>query len=105
MFKAEAEGKNDQGHSSQSLGPGGRRLKTVDSGMDHLFDDGDDGDDSVNRRRKRELGEEGDLDEMVYEEDFADDDEKMEVDEEDEEVKELEVCSMPFRLVIPSQLS
>ncbi|KDR83739.1 hypothetical protein GALMADRAFT_236092 [Galerina marginata CBS 339.88] len=90
MFKAEAEGRNAASGSGQSLAPGGRKLKTVDSGMDHLFDDGDDGDDSLQRRRKRELGEEGDLDEQVYEDDFADDDEKMEVDEEDEDVKELE---------------
>ncbi|KAF8913900.1 hypothetical protein CPB84DRAFT_1757855 [Gymnopilus junonius] len=94
MFKADAEGKHDLGHNGQSLGPGGRRLKTVDSGMDHLFDDGDEGDESMKRRRKRELGEEGDLDEMIYEEDFADDDEKMEVDEEDEDAKELEVCPL-----------
>lgn len=81
-------------HSSgQSLGPGGRKLKTVDSGMDHLFDDDDDGDGDGGRRRKRELGEEGGLDEQVYEEDFADDDEKMDVDDNDEEAKELEVCS------------
>ena len=81
-------------HSSgQSLGPGGRKLKTVDSGMDHLFDDDDDGDGDGGRRRKRELGEEGGLDEQVYEEDFADDDEKMDVDVNDEEAKELEVCS------------
>ncbi len=80
-------------HSSgQSLGPGGRKLKTVDSGMDHLFDD-DDGDGDGGRRRQRELGEEGGLDEQVYEEDFADDDEKMDVDDNDEEAKELEVCS------------
>ncbi|PPQ77758.1 hypothetical protein CVT25_011193 [Psilocybe cyanescens] len=90
MFKAEAEGRSGGSSSGgQSLGPGGRKLKTVDSGMDHLFDDGEDGDGSQ-RRRKRELGEEGDLDEQIYEEDFADDDEKMEVDEDDEEAKEIE---------------
>ncbi|KAH9482649.1 Transcription initiation factor IIF subunit alpha [Psilocybe cubensis] len=87
MFKAESGGGGGSG--SQSLGPGGRKLKVVDSGMDHLFDDGEDGDGSQ-RRRKRELGEDGDLDEQVFEEDFADDDEKMEVDEDDEEAKELE---------------
>ena len=99
MFKADAEGRGMSGSSSlvhssgQSLGPGGRKLKTVDSGMDHLFDDDDDGDGDGGRRRKRELGEEGGLDEQVYEEDFADDDEKMDVDDNDEEAKELEVCS------------
>lgn len=87
-------------HSSgQSLGPGGRKLKTVDSGMDHLFDDDDDeGDGDAGRRRKRELGEEGGLDEQVYEEDFADDDERMEVDDNDEEAKELEVSSSLYTL-------
>ncbi|KAG6821276.1 hypothetical protein H0H93_002386 [Arthromyces matolae] len=92
MFKAESEGRSIGGglvHSSgQSLGPGGRKLKTVDSGMSGLFDDDDDAD--AKRRREKELGEEGDLDEQVYEEDFADDEEQMEVDADDEEAKELE---------------
>lgn len=105
MFKADAEGRGMSGSSSlvhssgQSLGPGGRKLKTVDSGMDHLFDDDDDeGDGDAGRRRKRELGEEGGLDEQVYEEDFADDDERMEVDDNDEEAKELEVSSSLYTL-------
>ena len=97
MFKAEAEGRPLPGSSSlvnnsgQSLGPGGRKLKTVDSGMDHLFEDEEDGGEGARRRRNRELGEEGDLDEQVYENDFADDEEHMEVDDNDEEAKELEV--------------
>lgn len=97
MFKAEAEGRPLPGDSSlvhnsgQSLGPGGRKLKAVDSGMDHLFEDDEDGADGARRRRNRELGEEGDLDEQVYENDFADDEEHMEVDDNDEEAKELEV--------------
>jgi len=77
---------------SQSLGPGGRRLKTVDSGMSGLFGDDDD-EEGVDRKRriKKELGAEGDLDELDFEEDFADDEEKMEPDErDDEEAKELE---------------
>ncbi|KAG5652435.1 hypothetical protein H0H81_005031 [Sphagnurus paluster] len=90
-FKAEAEGRSGGGgldHSSgQSLAPGGRKLKTVDSGMDGLFDE-DDGDSK--KRRERELGGDGDMDEQVYEEDFADDEEQMEVDADDEEAKELE---------------
>jgi transcription initiation factor TFIIF subunit alpha len=96
MFKAEAEGRtvsigSSLVHSSgQSLGPGGRKLKAVDSGT-NLFDDEDE-EGNVTKRRNRELGEEGDLDEQVYEEDFADDEEKMEMDENDEEAKELEVC-------------
>ncbi|KAF5387830.1 hypothetical protein D9615_000413 [Tricholomella constricta] len=92
MFKAEAEGRSVGGglvHSSeQSLGPGGRKLKTVDSGMSGLFDDDEDGD--MKRRREKELGGEGDMDEQVYEEDFADDEEHMDIDENDEEAKELE---------------
>jgi transcription initiation factor TFIIF subunit alpha len=96
MFKAEAEGKDViigsslVMNSGQSLGPGGRRLKTVDSGMDHLFGE-DDNEEGVRRRKERELGEEGDMDEQVYEEDFADDDEHAEADDNDEEAKEAEV--------------
>lgn len=95
MFKAEAEGRALSGSSSlvhsagESLGPGGRRLKTVDSGRDLFGEDDDDGD--AKRRRDKEYGGEGDLDEAEYEEDFADDDEKMDVDNDDEETKELEV--------------
>ncbi|KAG6814181.1 hypothetical protein H0H92_000858 [Tricholoma furcatifolium] len=92
MFKAEAEGRTIGGglvHSSgQSLGPGGRKLKTVDSGMNGLFDDDDDPD--VKKRREKEFGGEGDMDEQVYEEDFADDEEQMAADADDEEAKELE---------------
>lgn len=97
MFKAEAEGKDIIIGSSlvmssgQSLGPGGRRLKTVDSGMDHLFNE-DDGEEGVRKRRERELGEEGDIDEQVYEDIFADDDEHAEADDNDEDAKEAEVC-------------
>lgn len=83
-------------HSAgQSLGPGGRRLRTVDAGMRGLFDEDDeealDGEDR-RRKREKEYGGEGDMDEMEYEEDFADDEEKMEPEGmEDEEAKELEV--------------
>lgn len=92
-------------HSSgQSLGPGGRKLKAVDSGA-NLFDDEDE-DGNGKKRRERDLGEEGDLDEQLYEEDFADDEEKAEVDDNDEEAKELEVCSFfmtfDYLLIIPS---
>ncbi|EPQ59255.1 hypothetical protein GLOTRDRAFT_119452 [Gloeophyllum trabeum ATCC 11539] len=73
-----------------SLGPGGRRLRAVDSGMERgLF--GDDDEEDSKRRRQREYGGEGDQDEMDYEEIFEDDEEKPNVDEaEDEEAKELE---------------
>ncbi|KAF8621612.1 hypothetical protein AX15_007632 [Amanita polypyramis BW_CC] len=89
-IKAESEGTPSLVYSSgSSLGPGGRRLKTVDSGMNGLFDEDPDEDPDARRRRQREYGEEGHLDEQVYEEDFADDEEKVE-DENDEEAKELE---------------
>ena len=88
--QAAASGSSLVHNASQSLGPGGRRLKAVDSGGD-LF--GDDADEVDTKRRQRERGAEGDLDEVVYEEEFADDEEKMDVDDkEDEEAKELEVC-------------
>lgn len=72
------------------MAPGGRKLKAVDSGMDLFGDDEDDKD--AKRRREKEYGGEGDMDEMVYEEDFADDDEKVEAEGEDDEAKEIEVC-------------
>ena len=80
-------------HSAgQSLGPGGRRLRTVDSGSAGLFGDDDEEGGDSKRRVKRELGAEGDLDELDFEETFADDEEKMDADDkEDEEAKELEV--------------
>ncbi|OCH94079.1 hypothetical protein OBBRIDRAFT_789608 [Obba rivulosa] len=91
-IKAERSGSLGPSTGSQSLGPGGRRLKTVDSGMSGLFGDDDDEEGIDHKRRtKRELGAEGDLDELDFEEDFADDEEKMEPDEQDdEEAKELE---------------
>ncbi|KAK7061721.1 transcription initiation factor IIF subunit alpha, partial [Favolaschia claudopus] len=95
IFKAESEGRALAGSSSlvhisgQSLGPGGRKLKAVDSGMNGLFGDDDD-DASAKRRREKEYGEEGDMDEIVYEADFADDEEKVDLDAEDEEMKDIE---------------
>ncbi|KAJ7179166.1 transcription initiation factor [Mycena filopes] len=78
-------------HSAgQSLGPNGRKLKTVDSGMSNLFGEGDDEDGGAQRRREKEYGGEGDMDEIVFEEDFADDDEKVELEAEDEETKDIE---------------
>ncbi|KAI0750851.1 hypothetical protein C8Q80DRAFT_1099429 [Daedaleopsis nitida] len=78
-------------NSSQSLGPGGKKLRTVDSGTSDLF--GDDEEDGGDRKRKikRELGAEGFLDELDFEEGFADDEEKVEADEQDDDdTKELE---------------
>lgn len=97
MFKAEAEGRtitigNSLVHDSgQSLGPGGRRLRAVDSGVDRLFGDDDEEEGGSQKRRAKELGGEGDMDEQIYEEDFADDDEHAVPEEDDEEAKEAEV--------------
>ena len=52
---------------------------------------GDDDEEGGSGRKKREYGQEGDLDELDFEEDFADDEEKAEPDAEDEEAKEIEV--------------
>ncbi|KIK68159.1 hypothetical protein GYMLUDRAFT_36997 [Collybiopsis luxurians FD-317 M1] len=96
MFKAEAEGTTVGGSGSlvyqtqHSVGPGGRRLKMVDSGADNLFGE-DDEDSGAAKRRAREYGGDGDMDEVVYEEDFADDEEKMDMDDtNDQETRELE---------------
>lgn len=92
----QATGGSSLVHSAgTSLGPGGRKLRTVDSGPSELFggDDDEDGGDSK-RRAKRENGAEGDLDELDFEDTFADDEEKMDLDDkEDDETKELEVCA------------
>lgn len=100
LFKAEAEGRTFAGEGSlvhtagQSLGPGGRRLKAVDSGMNGLFDDDEDGVDSK-RKREKEYGGEGDADEFEFEEEFADDEEVVDVDEtKDDETKEMEVHTL-----------
>ena len=103
MFKAETDGEDVTFGSSlvmssgQSLGPGGRKLKAVDSGMDHLFNEDDNEEEVVRKRKERELGEEGDMEEQVYEENFDDDDEHAEVDDHDEEAKEAEVC---YQLIV-----
>jgi transcription initiation factor TFIIF subunit alpha len=78
--------------ASGSLGPGGRRLRAVNSGGDDgLFGDDDD-EEAVRRRRQRELGRHGDLEEVDFDDVFEDDEQTMEVDEkEDEESKEIEV--------------
>lgn len=97
-FKAAAEGREVNGENSlvheagTSRAAGGRQLRAVNSGMDDLFGGSDDEDGDSKRRRQKEMGHEGDLDELDFEEMFADDEEQMEVDEkEDEEAKELEV--------------
>ena len=97
--QAAASGSSLVHNAGQSLGPGGRKLRAVDSGPSDLFGDDDEGDSK--RRVKRELGAEGDLDELDFEETFADDEEKMEADDkEDEETKELEVRHTAYPLTI-----
>jgi transcription initiation factor TFIIF subunit alpha len=85
----------------QSAGPGGRQLRAVNKGS--LFGDDDDDEESkfANRRRERELGGEGDADELDFEEDFADDDDKYPEDNQDEEAKELEVCFLNVAIPRP----
>ena len=99
MFKSEREGSAAPAgplvyQASQSYGPGGRKLRTVVSGpTNDLFgdDDEDENGEHKKRRIKKEFGQEGDLDELDFEETFADDEEKIENEAEDEEEKELEV--------------
>ena len=64
--------------------------------MDGLFEE--DEDSKMKRKKQKEYGGEGDMDEMEYEEDFADDEEKVDEDNEDEVAKELEVGLIePYR--------
>jgi transcription initiation factor TFIIF subunit alpha len=100
-LKAEAEG--GHGASGSSAAADGSMLKTVDSGGGDLFGDDDDEEGKMERKRRdKEMGGEGDMDEMEYEADFADDEEKIEMDGEDEEAKEMEVD--PSRRVIVNGL-
>ena len=87
---ATIKGEPDDGMTvGQSLGPGGRQLRTVDKGSDALF--GDD-DDEGGARKRKDNGAEGSYDEMLFAEDFQDDEEKMNVEEEEDDLtKELEV--------------
>ncbi|KAH9038849.1 Rap30/74 interaction domain-containing protein [Lactarius hengduanensis] len=73
---------------AESLGPGGRRLRTVVNGSAGLFGDEDEDGGS----RGRDLGQDADFDEVPYHEDFADDEEKVlpEDHQEDELEKEME---------------
>ena len=67
----------------------GKVRKTLQRNVEKNTNDDEDGD--VKRKIKRENGAEGDLDELDFEEGFADDEEKAEPDNDDEEEKELEV--------------
>lgn len=73
----------------------------MDSGTGGLFGDDDEEGVDSKRRVKRELGAEGFLDELDFEETFADDEDRMEHDDkEDEEAKELEVCSFFCPIIV-----
>ncbi|THH14680.1 hypothetical protein EW146_g5686 [Bondarzewia mesenterica] len=87
LFKAEADSTGLSGDSSvgQSLGPGGRRLRTVVTGSESLFGDEDE-DAGSQRRRQRDLGADADYDEVPYQEDFADDEEKVNPEEEEDDI-------------------
>lgn len=89
MFKADPDGHAAAPlvhTASQSRAPGGRALRTVNRGAG-----GAEQDEEGNVRPKREDDGEGHLDEQLFEEDVADDDEHEAADMDDEEAKELEV--------------
>lgn len=98
LLKAEPLDGSVGGNFGQSLGPGGRRLRTVVNGDGGLFGDEDEDDQS----RRRNLGQDADYDEVPYHEDFADDEEKVvpEDHQEDELEKEMEV-STALQFMIP----
>lgn len=93
LLKGESPEASTRGGSSESLGPGGRRLRAVVNSSAGLF--GDDDEDGGSRRR--DLGQDADYDEVPYHEDFADDEEKAvpEDHQEDEFEKEMEVRVVP----------
>lgn len=95
MFKAEAENRVVPGSSSlvyssgQSRAVGGRALRTTNRGA-HGGGGDDDDDEGGPRRKKEENDMEGDLDEQLFDDEFADDDEAGPADMDEEEAKELE---------------
>ena len=101
MFKAEAENRVVSSSSSlvyssgQSRAIGGRALRTTNRGPR-----GGDDDDEGASRRKKENDMEGDLDEQLFDEEFADDEDAGPADMDEEEAKELEVCC--HRLSFPT---
>ena len=81
----------------------GSGLRLVNNGPTDLFGDDEDEEEKMNmKRRQKELGADGDIDEMEYEEDFADDEEKMEMDGDDEETKEMEASVLSYSIFHPS---
>lgn len=104
MFKAEAENRVVSGSSSlvyssgQSRAVGGRTLRTTNRGAQGGGDDDDD--EGGPRRKKEENDMEGDLDEQLFDDEFADDDEAGPADMDEEEAKELEVCQPSVILTV-----
>lgn len=94
MFKAEPNsmvaGASLVYSAPQSRGPGGRSLMSVNRGSRGL-DEEDGG--GAGRPKKDDDGE-GHLDEQLFEDDVADDDEHEAADMDDEEAKELEVLDL-----------
>lgn len=90
MFKADPDASGVAGVAAlggnQSRAPGGRALRTVNRGSQ-----GAEQDEEGNVRPKREDAGEGHLDEQLFEEEVADDDEHEAPDMDDEEARELEV--------------
>jgi hypothetical protein len=90
------------------------RNRLVDRGRPNTAfereDDDDMGDDEVKKALQQEkqerdqeiFGQEGDMDEMEYEEEMADDDEKVHADGKEDEEKEYEVSFQPLHRVIIS---
>jgi transcription initiation factor TFIIF subunit alpha len=93
-FKAEAENRVVSSSSSlvyssgQSRAVGGRTLRTTNRGPGG---GGDDDDEGAPKRKKEENDMEGDLDEQLFDDEFADDEEAGPADMDEEEAKELEV--------------
>ncbi|KAH0839751.1 hypothetical protein J3R83DRAFT_691 [Lanmaoa asiatica] len=91
MFKADPDGHTAVGaaplvyNANQSRAPGGRALRSVNRGSQ-----GAEQDEEGSVRPKREDDGEGHLDEQLFEEEVADDDEHEVADMDDEEAKELE---------------
>ncbi|KAG6332599.1 hypothetical protein ID866_6490 [Astraeus odoratus] len=74
-------------NAAQSRGPGGRSLMSVNRGSRGLEEEDEDG---GSRHPKKEDDAEGHLDEQLFDDDVADDDEHEPADMDDEEAKELE---------------
>jgi transcription initiation factor TFIIF subunit alpha len=100
MFKQEPDAGGSGVDAGRSLGPNGRRLRVKQEAMEDLF-----GDDEGGGSRRRTDGMDVDFDEVPYEEEFADDEEKVGLYEDDELTKEMEVRALTFLCLIQLTLS